>query len=120
MPNTREKLRELLLECGAWGANMTTSGIANHLIANGVTVNEWISVKDRLPKEDGHYLVIWNFNKTTCTEVLCFAKDARKVDKYDFVRKWKNVWYEYDSEWGHYTVDDVTHWMPLPQPPKGE
>ena len=32
----RKRLRELLLECGAWGANMTTSGIANHLIANDV------------------------------------------------------------------------------------
>ena len=32
----RKRLRELLLECGAWGANMTTSGIANYLIANDV------------------------------------------------------------------------------------
>ena len=25
----------------------------------------------------------------------------------------------YDSEWGDVTVDNVTHWMPLPEPPKG-
>lgn len=24
----------------------------------------------------------------------------------------------YDSEWGDVTVDNVTHWMPLPEPPK--
>ncbi len=26
----------------------------------------------------------------------------------------------YDSEWGDVTVDNVTHWMPLPEPPSGE
>ena len=120
MPNTREKLRELLLECGAWGANMTTSGIANHLIAHGVTVNEWISVKDRLPDKDGEYLVFEKGSYGNQIRTLRFAKDGRKVDKYDFYRGWKNVWYRYDSEWGHITIDSVTHWMPLPQPPKGE
>ena len=29
-------------------------------------------------------------------------------------------WHFYDSEWGDVTVDDVTHWMQLPEPPKGE
>jgi hypothetical protein len=29
-------------------------------------------------------------------------------------------WHFYDSEWGDVTVEDVTHWMPLPEPPKGE
>ena len=80
--------------------------------------SKWISVKDRLPEEDGKYLVFEQSNGRTCTEVLRFAKDARKVDKYDFKDCWKNTWYEYDSEWGHYTVNSVTHWMPLPQPPK--
>ena len=60
------------------------------------------------------------FNNSICQEVLSFAKDGRKVDKYDFHREWKNVWYRYDSEWGHLTIDNVTHWMPLPEPPKGD
>ena len=79
---------------------------------------KWISVKDRLPEEDGVYLVFQKHTYGTCIAVLRFAKDARKVDKYDFHRGWKNVWYRYDSEWGHITIDDVTHWMPLPDPPK--
>jgi hypothetical protein len=81
---------------------------------------EWISVKDRLPEEDGQYLVFQKHTYGTYTAVLRFAKDARKVDKYDFHRGWENVWYRYDSEWGYLTIDDVTHWMPLPQPPKEE
>ena len=94
--------------------------IASNLIANGVTVQEWISVKDRLPEEDGKYIVFEQSGGRTNTSILRFAKDARKVDRYDFKGRWKNAWYEYDSEWGHYTVNSVTHWQPMPQPPKGE
>ena len=94
--------------------------IACSLIANGVTVNEWISVDDRLPTEDGDYLT---FETTfTCKfryqRVRHFAKDLEKVDEYDFKGIKRAGWYAYDSEWGYYEVDDITHWMPLPQPPK--
>lgn len=81
---------------------------------------KWISVKERLPKEDGKYLVFKKYSYGTDICTLRFAKDGRKVDKYDFYREWKNVWYYYDSEWGHITIDSVTHWMPMPQPPEGE
>lgn len=82
---------------------------------------EWISVKKQLPKKDGRYLVRkLIFGKTVWYEVLSFAKDGRKVDKYYFQSDWKNVWYEYDSEWGYITIDSVTHWMELPDEPKEE
>ena len=94
---------------------------AEHLIANGVGfLPKWISVKDRLPEADGNYLVFEKGYLIPAIRVLSFARDGRKVDKYDFHREWKNVWYRYDSEWGHITIGDVTHWMPLPEPPKGE
>lgn len=81
---------------------------------------KWIPVTERLPERDGEYLVFQKCTYGNYTAILHFAKDGRKVDKYDFVREWKNVWYRYDSEWGHLTADNVTHWMPLPKPPKGE
>ena len=93
---------------------------ADHLIANGVTVQKWIPVTERLPEKDGEYLVFEKSVYGTRTRTLRFAKDGRKVDKYDFHREWKNVWFYYDCEWGHITIDTVTHWMPLPEPPKGE
>ena len=128
MPNTREKLIELL-ECtygqvedrdyDCYGECKTCQ--AENLIANGVGfLPKWIPVSERLPEENGQYLVFQKHTYGTYTAVLQFAKDGRKVDKYDFYRGWKNVWYRYDSEWGHITIDDVTHWMPLPEPPKGE
>ena len=128
MPNTREKLIELIKRAEhSWSLSTMIpvgctfeSWIADHLIANGVTVQKWIPVSEP-PKKDGRYLVAKKiFNKIVWQEVLSFAKDGRKVDKYDFHRGWKNVWYRYDSEWGHLTIDNVTHWMPLPDAPKGE
>ena len=81
-------------------------------------MDRWISVSEKLPDQDGNYLVFQKYFYGTCITTLRFAKDGRKVDRYDFEREWKNVWYRYDSEWGHITIDNITHWMPLPEPPK--
>ena len=120
----REKLIELLDETfdKQYDKNLviTARNTADHLIANGVTVNEWISVKDRLPDKDGHYLVHKDLWGDRYVATVWFAKDGRKVSRYDFENRWKNVWYDYDSEYGNVILDNVTHWMPLPQPPKGE
>lgn len=92
--------------------------VADHLIANGVTVQRWIPVTERLPEEDGEYLVWFGRNMFEhYAEVRYFAKDGEAVDKYD-LRHEKNVWYYYDSEWGYVACCNVTHWMPLPEPPK--
>ena len=123
MPNTREKLIELLEQSliDGTGREMRFVGGDSPVIANGVTVQNWIPVSESVPESDGNYLVAKKiFNNSIMQDVLRFAKDGRKVDKYDFHREWKNVWYYYDSEWGHITVDSVTHWMPLPEPPEGE
>lgn len=79
---------------------------------------KWISVNERLPETDGRYLVHKNLWGSTWFDVISFAKDGRKIDEYDFQKNWENVWYNYDSEWGHVTTDSVTHWMPLPEAPK--
>ena len=70
--------------------------IADHLIANGVTVQEWISVKDRLPtREDA--------NETE--SILAINKDEKYVGRWvwDIVARWPA---------------EFTYWMPLPEPPK--
>ena len=47
----REKLIDIVLQtpCVAVSSRTAAGHIADWLIANGVTVQEWISVKDRLP-----------------------------------------------------------------------
>ena len=76
-----------------------TEAVADYLLDNGVTVQEWISVEDRLPEEDGYYLC--------CIKSSLFPDrvyiDILECDKGSF-------------EEGHIYTDTVTHWMPLPQP----
>ena len=106
MPNTREKLIELVnnvLRCLPWGeiSSHTAEDVADHLIANGVTVQEWISVKDRLPEVGKKVLVYCKENKNDY-EIGAYSDTYRGF----FVRQ---TCYE-----------NITHWMPLPPAPKGE
>jgi hypothetical protein len=61
----------------------------------------WISVKDYLPKKD--YLL----------EVICTLKDETV-----FPLTWRGSKFCFYD--GNYTdlTEEVTHWMPLPEPPK--
>ena len=94
--------------------------IADHLISNGVTVQEWVSVDDRLPERDGAYLVTTNgVSGLQNVKTRWFAKDGEMVDAYDLAGQ-KDVWYLYDSECGYVSIKTVNHWMPLPEKPKGE
>ena len=82
--------------------------------------NEWISVKDKLPKTNGKYLCVCDNCGTSFIIIVNFATNLFKVDEYDFAGKRRRGWYGYDGEWGYYESDDITHWMPLPELPKGE
>lgn len=87
--------------------------MADQMIANGVTVQEWISVKDRLPDNKEHDWVL-----AQVVEDNGFMH-IPKVMEY---RQQKNDWFEETYGWlsEHNGAFTVTHWMPLPQPPKGE
>ena len=116
--------------------------VADHLIANGVTVQEWISVKDRLPESGVHVLICCEMRryggeiagKYICDGYYagenkivaggfpdeCACEYSEEDDEYYLCEGW----YEVIKNWDDYNsvaVDDfVTHWMPLPEPPKGE
>ena len=84
--------------------------------ANGVTVQEWISVKDRLPDKTGRYLVLKNRiapdclggNRTDIVILRFFVDKGFRMPTH--IPDWIN----------EEINEKVTHWMPLPQPPKGE
>ena len=101
--DVREKLVELLDIIFQPGLK-TLGDIADYLISNGVTVQEWISVKDRLP-EAGEY-------------VVCIAKrNPFSMFMPMVARIEKNGWVNPMTE---QYISEVTHWMPMPAQPKGE
>ena len=76
--------------------------IASHLIANGVTVQEWISVDERLP---GNFI-----------SVLGYMTDAGEFPPVRECYTVGNVFFF--PALGD--IHPVSHWREMPQPPKGE
>ena len=101
--DVREKLVELLdrFVYDEWYGN---GDIAEKLISNGVTVQEWISVKDRLPEAGGYVVCIAKRNP--------FSRFMPMVARIE-----KNGWVNPITE---QYISEVTHWMPLPELPKGD
>ena len=117
MEDIKEKLIELVnavLNCLPWGeiSSHTAEDIVDRLIEYGATFAEdnnvpskWISVNDRLPEKD--------------QIVLCYkAGRGVRIGKHlvatfaDGVSAFKDCLLDY--------AFGATHWMPLPEPPKGE
>lgn len=107
--DVREKMGELVKRAIIdWKHGDVSEWIADHLIANGVTVQEWISVEDRLPEEGEYVLcVLKGFNYGGKIQVCKFVPADKFKDK-PYFEHFRNGF------------PSVTHWMPLPQPPKGE
>ena len=102
--DVREKLVDILKQApfegkvlDAWWWEEKIKRIADHLIMNGVTVQEWISVKDRLP-------TIYDADADNCVLAIHKASNKRYYH-------WRSV---------ANNPFDFTHWMKTPQPPKGE
>ena len=100
--NDREKLADTMIELKGYleeiyefpTLDCFLKELAMQLVAHGVTFQQWIPVTERLPEEKGFYLT------------------ARRRDV--FVEQWNGVLF---SERCHHA--QPTHWMPLPEPPKG-
>ena len=78
----------------------------------------WIPVEERLPEKQGEYIVFADGKVTTDIYIVC-----DKIER----------WLHYDGSLNEFYIDPysskptreppypkVTHWMPLPQPPKEE
>ncbi|MDP2262655.1 MAG: DUF551 domain-containing protein [Hydrogenophaga sp.] len=70
----------------------------------------WISVEGKLPPDETPVLIVWRG-----TVVI----GERRWDHPGYEDRYQSYWYWDDptddgQDWGR---DDVTHWMPLPEPP---
>ena len=75
---------------------------------------EWISVKDRLPDKDGRYIVTACDEGCSCGDGIWYDTVVIEAEHYKGEWSWNENGTEYDI------TDFVTHWQPMPQPPKGE
>lgn len=80
---------------------------------------EWISVKDRLPDKDMWCICHISPWKDDNIRVLRYGKNLHLFDENDF-NEGEEGFYMYSFEFGYYLYNNVTHWMPLPEPPEGE
>ena len=77
--------------------------LEERLVEANKTSTRWISVRERLP-QDGQKVI------------ATFRNDGgRVVDQ----ARYANGEFDFAS-WAYVWGDNVTHWMPLPQPPKEE
>ena len=91
MMDIKKKLMELL---SPTSLNFEEAAyLADYLVKNGVTIQEWVSVDDRLPKR--------------FESVLVFRDGKISIDYNE-----GNGWFAYD-----FNGKRVTHWMPLPLAP---
>ena len=100
----REKLVELIDNMLPHEGKTFEEALADHLISNGVTMQEWVSVDDELPEVGGYAVCIAKENP--------FSRFMPMVARIE-----KNGWVNPMTE---QYISEVTHWMPLPELPKGE
>ena len=122
--DVREKLVELIESARYWGSN-TSEEIADNLITNGVTVQEWVDVKDRLPEYPGHYLVCtsinyWHGGCMDINENHKYHPNGTPVGYDGSTMSVLDCYYDVAGHWNRVCDRHVTHWMPIPDPPKGE
>ena len=111
----REKLVELIFKSLCRHIHKScklAENIADDLIADGVTVQEWISVKDRLPPYN-HDVLVYRPNMAMKIIVDCYAGYYGEDDG-----EWYEGWVKYGKDIHNNPI--ITHWAHLPQPPKGE
>ena len=117
--DVREKLVEILKQApfegrvlDEWWFEEKIKKIADYLISNGVTVQEWVSVDDKYPPYNRDVLV---YRPNMAMKIIVDTYDGYYGDDDD-------EWYEGWALYGKDTHGNpaITHWSYLPKPPKGE
>ena len=127
--DVREKLVELLGYCAVEESitiePVAESRLVDFLVNHGVTVQEWISVEDRLPEDPGHYLVCtsinyWHGGCMDINENHKYHPNGTPVGYDGTTMSVLDCYYDVTGHWNRVCDSHVTHWMPIPEPPKGE
>ena len=113
--DVREKLVELIKTSPREDGCIAIEDIADHLIANGVTVQEWIPVTERLPEQDKEVLLIVHGWEDRLYYIGCLHRQEAERSWLTGIESKASDW----KIWGFSYLREpiVTHWMPLPLVP---
>ena len=119
--DVREKLVELIIDAKRTDpeTGSFTEYLADHLIANGVTVQEWINSEEMLP-EFPCLAIDVNGNSVFIPDGILTIKDkhgewcinaslTKEISLIDGTKMDALIW-----------ENRIAYWMPIPRPPKGE
>jgi hypothetical protein len=99
-----KQIEEMHLEFEKWDDAETEFSLSEWLYNAGYRKQSgWISVDERLPMR-GELVLVSSMDKITKKHGWFY------LASYDKERKW----------WNGASFGRVTHWMPLPEPPKGD
>ena len=93
-----------------------TEAVADYLLDNGVTVQEWIPVTERLPERDKEVLLIVHGWEDRLYYTGCLHRQEAERSWLTGIESKASDW----KIWGfsYLREPSVNHWMPMPQPPK--
>ena len=76
--DVRENLVKLLKTSPTRNGYTDLEDVADHLITNGVTVQEWVSVDERLPESKGQYIVAYHpcYWNNVQENTICVGMDS--------------------------------------------
>ena len=112
--DVRGKLIELFYDNNVW-CDQKIEGLADdvmEIITHGVTVQEWISVDDKLPPYNRDVFV---YRPNMAMKILVDSYDGYYGEDDD---EWHEGWARYGNDIHGKPI--ITHWAYLPHPPKGE
>lgn len=109
--HVREKLFDAITDIIDYIPFDIIDEVVDHLISNGVTVQKWIPVSERLPDNSEHDWVLAQ---------VVEDNGYMHIPKVMEYRQNRNDWHEETYGWlsQHNGAFKVTHWMPLPELPK--
>ena len=114
--DVREKLVEMLQVDLSGSDGYEPELIADYMLDHGVTVQEWIPVTERLPERDKEVLLIVHGWEDRLYYTGCLHRQEAERSWLTGIESKASDW----KIWGFSYLRDpsVTHWMPMPQPPK--
>ena len=78
-----------------------------YFMLENIKIMDWIDVNDRLPNDDD-YVLVFDTEYNSVSEVIYNSKYFNQ----------KGFWLNENGGEYEHEYKNVTHWMPLPEPPK--